>query len=65
MFPTGSQSSDAGKAAAAIYGSKDSLQFIMNMLAMLPAPIYPHPPVGKRESQKESMAPKEDEELLM
>jgi CheY-like chemotaxis protein len=65
MFPTGSQSSDAGKAAAAIYGSKDSLQFIMNMLAMLPAPIHPHPPVGKHEPHKESMAPKEDEELLM
>jgi CheY-like chemotaxis protein len=65
MFPTGSQSVEAGKAAAAVYGSKDSLQFILNMLAMLPAPIHLHPPVGKLEKQKASMAPQENEDLII
>jgi CheY-like chemotaxis protein len=63
LFPTGSQSADASKAAAAVYGSKDSLQYILNMLALLPAPVHPHPPKGSHESLKDGMAPKEDDEL--
>ncbi len=63
LFPTGSQSADASKAAAAIYGSKDSLQYILNMLALLPNPVHPHPPVGKNEPQKERIVTVEEDDL--
>ncbi|NMB54531.1 MAG: response regulator [Leptolinea sp.] len=63
IFPTGSQSADASKAAAAVYASRDSLQFILNMLSILPVPGMPHPPAGKSTSQTGPMTEKNHENI--
>lgn len=65
LFPTGTQSVEAGKVTAAVYASRGSLQFILNMLSLLPMPVNPHPPGGKPENQKESMSPKDEDHNLL
>lgn len=65
LFPTGSQSTEAGKTAAALYDSRDNLKYILNMLALLPLPTNPHPPMTKNESQKEHKPVIEDADLAV
>jgi len=65
FFASGIQSAEAGKAAAAFYGSRDSLQFILNLLALLPVPKIPHPPVETEETRKERLATLNTDELKL
>jgi CheY-like chemotaxis protein len=63
LFSTGSQPSEISKATSAVYSSKDSLQFILNMLALLPVPTHPHPPVEGEQAKIERMATMNTDEL--
>jgi len=63
LFSTGSQPAEISKATSAVYASKDSLQFILNMLALLPVPAHPHPPVEGEQAKKERMATMNTDEL--
>jgi len=63
VFSTGSQPAEVSKASAAVYSSKDSLQYILNMLALLPNPVHPHPPVEGEEAKKERIASVNTDEL--
>ncbi len=65
LFPTGTQSTEAGKVATAVYASRDSLQFILNMLSLLPMPVNPHPPAGKPEPHKENMSSKDEDDVSL
>lgn len=63
LFSTGSQPAEISKATSAVYASKDSLQFILNMLALLPVPTHPHPPVEGEQAKKERLATMNTDEL--
>jgi hypothetical protein len=63
LFSTGSQPAEISKATFAVYASKDSLQFILNMLALLPLPVHPHPPVEGEQAKIERMASMNTDEL--
>lgn len=63
LFSTGSQPAEISKATSAVYASKDSLQFILNMLALLPLPVHPHPPVEGEQAKIERMASMNTDEL--
>jgi CheY-like chemotaxis protein len=63
LFSTGSQPAEVSKATAAVYASKDSLQFILNMLALLPVPTHPHPPVEGEQAKNERIATMNTDEL--
>jgi CheY-like chemotaxis protein len=65
LFSTGSQPAEISKATSAVYASKDSLQFILNMLALLPLPVHPHPPVEGEQAKKERLATMNTDELKM
>ncbi len=65
LFPTGTHPSEAGKVTTAVYASRDSLQFILNMLSLLPMPVNQHPPTGKSEPQKDSMSHKDEEDHVL
>ncbi|HEX7556736.1 MAG TPA: hypothetical protein VF338_08945, partial [Leptolinea sp.] len=55
IYPSGSQPAEVGKATAAVYASRNSLFSILNLLAFLPTPAQPHPPLGKEELKKEGL----------
>jgi CheY-like chemotaxis protein len=65
IFPSASQPAEAAQVATAVYTSRDSLQFIMNMLSQTPEPALPAAPARQDEPQKGSPVPMHTDELKL
>ena len=65
IFPPGVQPNEAAKATTALYTSRDSLQFIFNMVSQIQVSVIPHSSTGEEELPKGTGKPMHTDDLKM